>query len=172
MLLEKNLRDKDLSVFKIEPMRNLAKQIIQYSKFKTCVALEKMNHASFTRSTAQQYFEAGRKYLTTKTRTKKGSVALYDNLDFWIDRKLQPLTPSQEDKNNRPITSNEQPKIEIKIEPVRLTCNFEYAVRYNNNIKIFNTEEECKAFIEAGKTFTSNIDFKIVTVVIEDLKND
>lgn len=36
--LERNLKNKDLSVFKTEPMRLIAKQIVQYQNFKFCAA--------------------------------------------------------------------------------------------------------------------------------------
>ena len=68
--LERNLRDKDLSVFKVEPKKLLAKQIVQYQNFNYNSAKAKINRMNYSEDTLRQYFFAGKEYIKQKKEEK------------------------------------------------------------------------------------------------------
>ena len=96
--LERNLRDKDLSVFKVEPKKLLAKQIVQYQNFNYNSAKAKINRMNYSEKTLELYFFAGREYIKQKKRRKNVPANLYNQIDYWLNQKLQPLTPSESEK--------------------------------------------------------------------------
>lgn len=96
--LERNLKNKDLSVFKTDPMRLIAKQIVQYQNFKFCAAKKKINRINLTEGSLRNYFVNGKKYIKTGIKCPSVAKGLFENIDFWLNQKLQPLTPSEEDK--------------------------------------------------------------------------
>lgn len=96
--LERNLRDKDLSVFKVEPKKLLAKQIVQYQNFNYNSAKAKINRMNYSENTLKNYFFAGKEYIKQKKRKKGIPVNLYNQIDYWLNQKLQPLTPSESEK--------------------------------------------------------------------------
>ena len=71
--LEKNLRDKDLSVFKVEPKKLLAKQIVQYQNFNYSSAKAKINRMNYSENTLKNYFFAGREYIKQKKKEERSS---------------------------------------------------------------------------------------------------
>lgn len=117
--LEKNLKVKDLSVFKVEPKKLLAKQIVQYQNFNYNSAKAKINRMNYSEKTLKLYFFAGREYIKQKKRRKSVPVNLYNQIDYWLNQKLQPLTPSESEKaiiRNAKATINENITEKLEME--------------------------------------------------------
>ncbi len=93
--LESNLKNKDLSVFKTEPIKLIAKQIVQYQKYNFGAAKKKINRMNISESTLHSYFNSGITYITKGIKYKTASKKLYENIDYWLAQKLQPLTPAK-----------------------------------------------------------------------------
>lgn len=117
--LEKNLKEKDLSVFKVEPMKLLAKQVVQYQNFKFSSAKLKINRMSYSEISVKNYFYKGIDYIKNKKKDGRTPTRFFDYIDFWLSQKLQPLTPSEKEKaliRKRAIETIEKPIINQDIE--------------------------------------------------------
>ena len=53
---------------------------------------------SYSEKTLELYFFAGREYIKQKKRRKNVPANLYNQIDYWLNQKLQPLTPSESEK--------------------------------------------------------------------------
>lgn len=109
--LEKNLKNKDLSVFKTEPIKLVAKQVVQYQDFRIGAALERINGMGLSQTTLKNYFNMGRAYIKKGVKNSSCSQRLYDEIDFWTGQKLQPLTPSLQDKSLLAITTSSNKRV-------------------------------------------------------------
>ena len=159
---------KDLSVFKLAPLELIAKQIVQYQNYKTSVALKLINKMSYSEASLNSFFTKGRLYLKTGNKNAKCGN-LYNYIDNWTEKHIQPLVPKPEEKYDyRPKTNvkNKQEKTVVK-EPKKITEKFDYGVKIENKVYIFDTEKECEAFIQGTKLF-SNDNVKIVHIKIEE----
>lgn len=168
MKIEKEFAKKDLSVFKRAPLELIAKQIVQYQNYKRSVALKLINRMSYSESSLNSFFTKGRLYLKTGNKYAKAGN-LYKYIDSWTEKHIQPLVPKPEEKYEykpKAKTNNKQEKITIKI-PQKLTENIDYGVKIENKIYIFDTEKECKAFIQGIKLFSNN-EAKIVHIKLEE----
>lgn len=177
--LEADLKNKDIRAqFKLEPLRQLAKQVVQYQDFSTSKAIAKMNIGAYKEWTARQYFQDGRKYIKTgrKVRNGKNPPNLYNYIDEFLEQKLQPLTPKDNEKAKVQLSTPkyEPQKIEVPVvrkQPTPKQNNDKYGVLINNSVKIYKTIEQCKAYQDACIDFGKN-EIKLVRVKIEDLLND
>ena len=174
--LEADLKNKDIKAqFKLEPLRQFAKQIVQYQDFSISKALAKMNIGAYSECTARQYFQDGRKYIKTskKVRSGKNPSNLYNYIDEFLEQKLQPLTPKDNEKAKVQLSTPkyEPQKIEVPVIRKQIKNNDKYGVLINNSVKIYKTIEQCKAYQDACIDFGKN-EIKLVRVKIEDLLND
>lgn len=168
MKIEQDFAKKDLSVFKKQPLELIAKQIVQYQNYKTSAALKLINRMSYSEASLNTFFNKGRLYLKTGNKYAKCGN-LYSYIDDWTEKHIQPLVPKPEEKYEykpKVRKNNNKEKIIIKI-PQKLTENFEYGVKIENKVYIFNTEKECEAFIQGIKLFSDD-DTKIVHIKIEE----
>lgn len=174
--LEADLKNKDIKAqFKLEPLKQFAKQIVQYQDFSISKALAKMNIGAYTELTARQYFQDGRRYIKTgkKVRNGKNPANLYNYIDELLEQKLQPLTPKANEKAKVQLSTPkyEPQKIEVPVIRKQIKNNDKYGVLINNSVKIYKTIEQCKAYQDACIDFGKN-EIKLVRVKIEDLLND
>ena len=146
--LEADLKNKDIRTqFKQEPLRQLARQIVQYQDFTTKTALEKMNTGAYTDWTARQYFQDGRKYIKTskKVRNGKNPPNLYHYIDEFLEQKLQPYTPKENERAKIKKVQLSTPKYEpqkvevpvVRKQPTPKQNNDKYGVLINNSVKIY-----------------------------------
>lgn len=162
MPIEEKFASTDLSIFKTEPLKLIAKQIVQYQNFKPRIALKKMNHLHFSKGMVTNYLTFGRKYLREGFRHRGASSKLYNYIDEWKEKQLQPLVPKDDEKaierkhTVRAIDTKavEEPVRTVSIHaksPLSVTSEFYYGVKIENTIKIFDTEKECKACLKGLK---------------------
>ncbi len=162
--LERNLKEKDLSVFKVEPMKLLAKQIVQYQNFNYNSAKAKINRMNYAENTFKCYFFAGREYIKQNKRRKNIPTNLYNQIDYWLNQKLQPLTPSEGEKatpkKDRPAETKaiiEKSKIEFEedIENKTTTINVTLINAYKKRIELQQKELQLKdEYIELYKNLS------------------
>lgn len=156
-----------------EQIEKISKGIVQYQFFKTKKAIILMGYTGIPEKKARTYFDLGISYLR-HGQEKKLPIAIKKQIDVCLSQKMQPLTPKQEDKRKfkpwkRQIKNNIAQTVK-KISTPKITQKFEYGVKFENTIKIFDTEKECKAFIEGAELFiTEKNYFKIVSVSFDDL---
>lgn len=167
MKLENELSKKDLNVFKRTPLEHLIKEIIKYQNWQTEKALEHINYAPLKKATAVFYFNNVIRYLNNKSNSlsipvkliidKFKNIIKLENPEENNKRRVLQLKTNK----NKPILSN------IKKEPIvkSLVEKFVYAVKIDNMIITFNTENEAKAFIQ-GYNFTLpvNSSLNIITI--------
>lgn len=172
--LENDLKNKDIRAqFKQEPLKQFAKQIVQYQNFTAGSALKKINYGAYSACTAKQYFCDGRRYIKTGRMVKNGKnpTNLYKYIDEFLAQKLQPLTPlSEERAKNREEIKPQKIEIPVVRKPQQPKQNNDkYGVlNINNNmIKIYNDIAYCKAYQDACNDFGKEV--KIVKVEIKEI---
>lgn len=167
MKLENELSKKDLNVFKRTPLEHLIKEIIKYQNWQTEKALEHINYAPLKKATAAFYFNNVIRYLNNKSNSlsipmkliidKFKNVIKLENPEENNKRRVLQLKTNK----NKPIISN------IKKEPLvkSLIEKFVYAIKIDNMIITFNTENEAKAFIQ-GYNFALPVNSSLSIITI------
>ena len=142
MTIEKRLALTDLTQYKQLNAKNqldeLAKNIVKYQNFKTKVALQYLG-SHFSENTLKTYFAKGVQYIKYGTRNKK-IKSLYESIDAVLASKLQPLTPSKEDKAN--TCPPRLPKKITKPIETQTTETFSYAIQSGKHIRIIDSETD------------------------------
>lgn len=176
--LENDLKNKNIKEqFKQEPLRQFAKQIVQYQNFTASSAILKMNRGAYSECTAKQYFCDGRIYIKTGKKAKKGKspVNLYKYIDEFMAQKLQPLMPKENEKyKHREKTSQEKEvetnKTEISIAKKQQPKqnNYRYGVLNigNNTMKIYKDLVSVSAYQDACIDFGKEV--KMVKIEIKE----
>ena len=164
--LQEDLREKKFM--------DVAVDIVKYQNYKTSAILPKINH-DFNNSTLTNYINCGIVYIKTGARKNPAPKFLYDCIDKAVEKCVQPLRPSTEEKRmikeqvytrknvTLPIAKNE-----VISKP--LTAKVEYGVRINDNIVLQKTEEEARAFMRGINFLNPNNQIaKIVTVELGEV---
>lgn len=168
MELEKKLAQTDLNTFVSAPAKILAKEILKYQKFSPKAALERMNFASFSPSTAKSYLAQGHQYLKDGTYNKRTGFGKVAQFIDQLRNSVSALTPPQGDeykprKRKKNAQHNQQPTITVhkavaatlpsRVATIDLTVAFKYGVRLDgsNQLYLFDSEKECNAFIDGVK---------------------
>ena len=151
---------------------DIAKSIIQYQNYKSDIAISKMDN-SLGKSTRLNYLTFGIKYLKTKEKSKIVPSSLYIALDKLIEQHLQPLRPNFDEqkriyKRDYTKKSAKPPIVALKAVQKPLTTNFEYGIRIGNDIKILESEDIAKGFIQ-GLKFAGNNNAILVSVEVQNL---
>lgn len=154
----------------------LAELIVKYQKFQTSLIwLQVLKDPSIivSKSTAINYINLGICYLKTGQKYKSIPITLYKNIDDCVARHLQPLTPTlaQERRKIARDYTRKEAKLPIEKNPVikqELTKTFEYGVRIENRIILFDTEHSMATFIKNAKFVNPDIELQPVTVECEN----
>ena len=171
--LEDDLRKKRFS--------DIAKIIIQYQNFKNVIVCSKMPD-DLSKSTKNNYLNYGIKYLKDKTKVNLVPKILYQCLDEWQEKCLQPLTPSFED---RKVVYSLRKKYEKKdaILPVnkvienintniKITAKVEYGVKVNEEtILLMQNKDYALGFVN-GLKYCGKTDAKVITLEIGDINEE
>lgn len=168
--LEEDLRKKKFM--------DIAKTIIQYQNFKNVIACSKMSD-DLGKSTKNNYLNYGIKYLKKKTKVNLIPKILYQCLDEWQKKCLQPLTPSFED---RKIQYNLKKKHEKKdaILPVnkviedintniRVTAEIKYGIKLNDEQILLMKNRDYALGFANGLKHCGKTDVKVITLEIGDI---
>lgn len=155
-------------------MYEIAVEIVKLQNFKTNAAIKRLS-LNLSDSTKRNYLENGIKYIQTG-KMHTNYMFLKKHIDKAIEEHVQPLTPSKE--NKRRIFKTTQGKKEFippvaKLEIINksLVAKFEYGIRFGNEIKLFNSKDEAKGFIQ-GVKYAGVFTGKLVEVEINEVEND
>ena len=149
----------------------MAKWIIKYQDYKSKAALY-YAPKGYTTSSLINYHQNGIQYIKNGKKNKMYNW-LYPYIDKFIKEHLQPLTPSLAEKRkvyaNNP-TSKEAVLPIQKLECVskHITAKIQYGVKFDDFIKLFESEEEAKGF-NKGIEYAKGTTGRVVTVEIEDV---
>lgn len=174
MEIEKKLAQTDLNVFKTAPAELLARQIVQYQNFSNKAAMSKINCMSYSPSAVRNYLTLGISYIKNGYKTRSVPTSIYNAIDMWQEKNLQPLTPAAGEERKfkkKKISEIVKPKVSVPDVPKVLTEKFEYGIKMGNTIKIYDSEEQCKVFIDALDFARVDTEHKLVMVMIDDISN-
>lgn len=154
----------------------LAELIVKYQKFQTSLIwlqVLKDHSIILSKTTAVNYINLGICYLKTGQKYKSIPNALYKNIDDCVARHLQPLTPTlaQERRKIARDYTKKEAKLPIEKNPVikqELTKTFEYGVRIENRIILFDNEHSMATFIKNAKFVNPDTELQPVTVECEN----
>ena len=156
-----------------EKIRKTAEIIIKYQKFKNSIIAEKIG-GTLTKSSKLNYISCARYFLRTGQKYKNicGS-SFYKYLQECIDKHVQPLTPSFEDKlreTKRTYTKKESKPPVTKIVPTKVTTNIEWGIRIDDKIIIEKDENMARAFLKGVRFFNNDCDAKLITIEIQEIE--
>lgn len=166
---------------KMKKFYNMAEYIIKYQKFKSSVALTKMNNLDISNSTKINYFNFGVAYLKTGNKHRALPSTLYACIDELVAKHVQPLIPKiEEERQEKNWVKKFQKKEAVlpvsKLEIVNkpLTTNIEYGVKSNNNIMLMPSRDYALEFLAGLKKLNPNkeIEAKVVTVELGELSEE
>lgn len=166
----KNLKED----WREKQLKNIATWIIKYQNFQINVALEKIQTDFCSKLTLKNYLVRGLKYLKTKEKTSGVNAALYDYIEQELEKHTQPLRPSfseQKHKYKKDYTKKDiTPPVVGTLKRIKsnIITNFEYGIRLGNDIKILDSEDMAKGFLQ-GLNFCGNYEGKMVSVEVETL---
>lgn len=156
---------------KNKKFKELALNIIKYQKFSNKYIVEQVKDYFTSEHTLIAYITSGLSYLNTGKKSKNTSNKLYNYINEYKSKCVQPLTPSFEQrrqikkidytkKENIPNIA----KIELLKKPI--TKKIEYGVRINNDIKILKNEELANIFLDGVKFANKEVEAKVITIEV------
>ena len=77
---------------------DVAIDIVKYQNYKTSAIMPKIKHEDFNSSTLVNYVNCGITYIKTGARKQPAPKFLYDCIDKAVEKCVQPLRPSTEEK--------------------------------------------------------------------------
>ena len=156
------------TAFKENTNMRIAAWIVKYQNYKTKSAIQYAPEG-YTENSLANYMVAGQAYIKSKKRNRVYNW-MYPYLDKLIQQHIQPLTPSEAEKRRvytfkKDYTTKENipPVAKLEIMQKPLTAKFEYGIRFDDYIKLFDSEEEAKGF-NKGIEFSKGTPGKLVTV--------
>lgn len=168
---ETTMELKDLNKVNFD-LKDFATNIVKYQKFKSKAALSKFEY-KLRENTANSYFGFGVTYIKTGKICKAANKKLYTYIDEAISNHVQPLTPSDKDKRVEFKNTYHKKGVKLPVQETlkKMNCGslvekFEYGVRYDDTIKIFESSHDAKMFLN-GIRFCGK-DGRLVS--IQDLK--
>lgn len=167
---------KVIDEFMQKKLEKCAEFIVKYQKFKTNFVLEKLyaEGINLARPTLFNYVNYGIAYILYGKKSRAIPENLYRNIDRFIETHLQPLTPSEENKRRIVRKKYTEKDTILPIEKIpevkaKITENFEYGVKIDNRIILFQSEENMEQFIKNLKFVNPEIELKAVTVSYDKL---
>lgn len=157
-------------------LKEIAEDVIKYQNFKNSIAVEKMRATHLAKSSRYNYIACGRHYLKTGQRYRNVVGGnFYNYLQDALDRHVQPLVPSFDEKLRvikKNYTKKEaKPPITKIIETnKKLTTNIEYGIKINDKIVLETNEDRARAFLKGIKFLSPNVDAKLITVELTEVK--
>ena len=157
-----------------EKIKKTAEIIVKYQKFKNSIITEKIGDI-LAKSTKLNYITCGRYYIKTGLKYKNvvGSN-FYKYLQECMDRHVQPLTPSFEDKLRevkRTYTRKEAKLPITKVVPKKISTNIEWGVKINDKVVLEKNEERARGFLKGIRFLNNTCEAKLVTVEIQEVKD-
>jgi len=160
-----------------EKIRKTAEIIIKYQKFKNSIIAEKIG-GTLTKSSKLNYISCARYFLRTGQKYKNicGS-SFYKYLQECIDKHVQPLTPSSDEKlkEMKRVYTKKETKLPItNIIPKKISTKIEWGIKINDKIVLETNEDRARAFLRGVKFLnkSDNTDIKLVTVEIQEIKDE
>lgn len=156
-----------------EKIRKVAETILKYQKFKNSIIIEKIGDI-LAKSTKLNYITCARHYLKTGL-TYKNVVGsnFYKYLQECIDKHVQPLTPSFEDRlqeTKRVYTKKESKPPIVRVIPKKITTNIEWGIKINDKVVLETNEERARGFLKGIRFLNNTCEAKLVTVEIQEIK--
>ena len=151
--------------------KNLAEWVIKYQKF-NFKAAKQFAPDGYTDKSLQNYLYNGCKYLERGTINPMFK-AFCRKLEELKQKCVQPLTPSLENRKReykKDYTKKEAtpPIINVPVIRKTLTAQIQYGVKFDDFIKLFESEEEAKAF-NKGIEYAKGEAGKLVTVELGEV---
>lgn len=159
------------TIFKESGNQRMANWIVRYQKF-TIKAAIKNAPDGYSEKTLQSYMTYGSQYLKNGKKVKLLKF-LYPYLDKALQQHIQPLTPSIAEqkrvfKNDFTKKDNTPPVAKLACVTKPLTAKIQYGIRFDDTIKIFESEEAASWF-NKGIEFAKGEAGKVVTVELGEV---
>lgn len=160
-----------------EKIRKTAEIIIKYQKFKNSIIAEKIG-GTLTKSSKMNYITCARHFLRTGQKYKNiCGNSFYKYLQECIDKHIQPLTPSFEDKlrETKRIYTKKETNLPItNTIPKKISAKIEWGIKINDKIVLETNEDRARAFLKGIKFLNknNNTDIKLVTLEIQEIKDE
>lgn len=153
-------------------IKQCALLVVKMQKYKTekvLEAIEKDSSINFKKSTAINYINDGISYIKYGRISKNLPKIFYEEIDKLIEKHVQPLTPKPSDARRQLATKYEKKETVLPIQRVpeikeKMTTIFEYGVRIENRIILFDSEHSMATFIKNAKFVNPDIELQAVTV--------
>ena len=156
-----------------EKIKKVAETIFKYQKFKNSIIVEKIGN-SLAKSSKLNYITCARHYIKTGEKYKKVvGNNFYKYLQECIDKHVQPLTPSFDEKlqkTKRKYTKKESKPPIIKVIPKKVTTNIEWGIKINDKIVLETNEDRARAFLRGIKFLNNNCEAKLVTIELMEVE--
>lgn len=153
-------------------LRNLAKDIIKYQKFKTSAFINKIDNAGYTKNSLAAMISCGIVYLKTGTKNSSTNSQLYNFIDEYKTKTeiLTPLINEQREIQRRNIAkkTSVQKVLNQISNKAKEDSKYQLAVKVGDSIKLANNTEYANAFLD-GMKFLGKMDAKLVKVRIEEI---
>lgn len=149
----------------------LVEWIIKYQKFNANAAFNKIGDLPFSSNTAKQYFQQGTTYLSVGTKYSHTSERFYNALDKYrhIFQALTP-TPSERRIQHKRHLSSKKPAIAtLPCINTAITECFQWGVRIDNTVRIFERQEVAQAFIDGMHCVDSSKQCKLIMIKCEEV---
>lgn len=136
--------------YKSEKVRKKALNIVKYQNFKSTFALQKSEVPI-----GRAVFDAGVAYIKNGTITSPLSKVLKAAIDQLRAECVQPLTPPESERRHfrQPYATREAHPPVVDVVPKQVASRFEYGVRIGNTVRILESENDARLFIQ-GVQFT------------------
>ena len=162
-------------------------QLYVYQKFKPSYILAKINCLNYSTQTIKFYLSCIRTYLNNNQKSKVQSKSFYNVIDRCKTECLDILIPSEKDKcstRKSSIKSEKQVCFGVKPDLDETKINISQSTRdklnkkilygiwlNNDNIKIFNSYEQLKGYINCAKDYGIKTAFQAVQLQCEVLND-
>lgn len=159
-----------------DSLETCAKLIVKYQKFRTDKVYKKFleqDSIMLSKSTAINYINYGISYIKYDKKAYSIRKEFYDCIDKCIAEHIQPLTPNTMDARRELVRKYEKKETVLPIQRVpeikeKMTTIFEYGVRIENRIILFDNEHSMATFIKNAKFVNPDIELQPVTVECEN----
>ena len=136
-----------------------------------------MQHMDIKDTTKLQYITAGIKYIKSREKDKKFSDIYYKKIQELLNKHMQPLIPKESEKRSNVQKIYQQKESILPIQNIiksikQTTTTIEYGIKIEDKILLCNDEREAKSFIKAINFINSKREAKIVTLEINDYKEE
>lgn len=157
-------------------IKQCALLVVKMQKYKTekvLEAIEKDSSINLKKSTAVNYINYGISYIKYGKRSVNLPDKFYAEVDELIKQHVQPLTPKPSDARRFCVRKYDKKETVLPIQRVpevkeKMTTIFEYGVRIENRIILFDNEHSMATFIKNAKFVNPDTELQPVTVECEN----